>query len=188
MSEISGYLTPGERVIWEGRPWRGPRLEWRDLFLIPFSLMWCGLILIFFVPFGPEPTEPTVSANWIVIGLIFLGVAAYFLVGRFLHDIWIRSRTRYALTDRRVLIRRGRNLTSLTLDGVTYLDLAGGRGGGRGSIAFSPPYGTPGFLWFYGLQMWVPSLGRAPQLYRIERARWVFDQILIAKGETPPSS
>ncbi len=39
---ISGRLLGGERVAWSGRPVQGILFTARDIFLIPFSLIWCG--------------------------------------------------------------------------------------------------------------------------------------------------
>ena len=42
-----------------------------------------------------------------LFGLLFVSAGIYILIGRFLHDMWIRRRVRYAITVSRVFIRSG---------------------------------------------------------------------------------
>lgn len=39
---LSKELASGERLLWSGRPQQGVVVRRADLFLIPFSLLWCG--------------------------------------------------------------------------------------------------------------------------------------------------
>ncbi len=188
MSRMTEALFPGERLIWEGRPWRGLRLVWDDLFFIPWSLV-IGAVLAFVGSVGLAGLTggefPLLGA---AIALIFSATAVYLTVGRFLHDIWIRSRTRYGLTNRRAVIVRGPNLIAVPLEGIRELELRGGKDGRRGTIQFGRDRWFNRSLFELRLHHILPSLRPAPQFYGIKQARWVFDQILIAKGETPPSS
>jgi hypothetical protein len=42
---ISAELALGENLLWSGRPPDGLRLTGRDLFMIPFSIMWGGFAI-----------------------------------------------------------------------------------------------------------------------------------------------
>ncbi len=96
-------LQADEHVLWEGRPSLRPfALRAFDLYLVPFSLLWSGIVLrstVFVWSGGSGPG-----------GLVFLPftlMALYLLVGRFAHNWFLRSNTYYAVTTRRALIRKG---------------------------------------------------------------------------------
>jgi hypothetical protein len=42
---VSSELSTGEALVWSGHPRTGIRLSGPDLFLIPFSLVWCGFAM-----------------------------------------------------------------------------------------------------------------------------------------------
>lgn len=91
-------LVPGERVVWQGRPDRAPRLEIRDP--MEFGL---GLSLTF------GPATPMLllwlggGSGWMwMLPTVALGL--WFLVGTSLWDAYRRNRTWYSLTDRRAFV------------------------------------------------------------------------------------
>lgn len=183
MSEISGYLTAGERVIWQGQPQQGIRFVGRDAFLVPFSLIWAGgaIGIPGSIILGSSPED---WANpFVLIGFVFLAAGFYVTVGRLLHDAWLRSRMNYALTDRRALIVRGDEVTSVELSRIDQVQLKGGKDGGRGTVRFGPAASMFNFRGGMGWYLWVPSLEPTPQFMGIERARWVFDQIQAARAK-----
>ena len=181
MSEISGYLVAGERVVWQGRPQQGIRLVGRDAFILPFSLIWATGALGT-LGAGIMQGDLVTAGPFGLIGVIFLVAAVYITVGRLLHDAWLRSRMHYALTDRRALIVRGDEVTSVELDRIDQIQLKGGKDGGRGTIRFGPAPSLFNFRGSMGWYLWVPSLEPTPQFMGVERARWLFDQIQAARG------
>jgi hypothetical protein len=97
----SSYLASGERVIWEGRPsTRLLVLRKIDAFLIPFAVVWTAFVALMF--FGRVASSGGFSA----IPFLLLLAGLYILVGRFVYDRHVRSRTAYALTNKRALIAR----------------------------------------------------------------------------------
>lgn len=131
---LRDLMEPGERLLWSGRPRRGLMLRASDVFIIPFSIFWCGFVI--FWEWGVISSRaPWFFSLW---GVPFIAVGLYFVFGRFLADAYERGRTSYAITDRRVLIAiKGfrRRLRTLTLEGLTEIDFAEGRGG-RGTLTF----------------------------------------------------
>jgi hypothetical protein len=131
---LTDRLDPGEEVLWGGGP-QGWMLGWRDLTsaLIGAFVLWLG------VRYGSQALGLLVdlerlglqvrSWTWL---LLFLATALSFSViaGAGASLIWhgiFRARalgreTEYVLTDRRVLIRRGR--TELSLDRRSIVDVA----------------------------------------------------------------
>ena len=123
-------LEPDERLLWAGRPGQGLRVRRGDRFMIPFSLMWGGLV-IFAVYDAFAEGAPLFSRFW---GVPFTLLGLHLIVGRFLWDAWRRRHTFYGVTDRRILIRSGarfRTTTSIdlrTLPGLTLAERVSGAG------------------------------------------------------------
>ena len=99
---ISELLGPDERILWAGEPRQGLCLRLTDAIAIPFSILWTAFVVVGIV-------EATQSKNRsFLIGVVpFLLIGLYMLVGRFLVDSWQRARTRYGVTNQRVLIVSG---------------------------------------------------------------------------------
>jgi hypothetical protein len=175
--EFNSRLLSGERIVWTGRPQQGVMFTSRDVFLIPFSLLWCAFVMFW---------EASVLSMGVAraggIGLVFplwggafVLVGLYFVAGRFIHDAWIRSRIRYALTDRRALILRGDRLTVVDLKRQGTIELKGGDG--RGTIVFGVEPGLFGAGPWRGFGIWLPSLGGPPSFLGIDDAKSVFNRI-----------
>jgi hypothetical protein len=149
---IESYIQPGERVLWRGRPVEGLRLRPSDAFLIPFSMLWGGFAIAWeCMALFAAPKGTAIAYLFPVWGIPFVLVGLYMIVGRFFDDAWLRSKTDYVVTDRRILILTGRwtrRLVSLDLRNLPPMTLTS-RSNGLGSIAFGvQPYGfgrRPGF-------------------------------------------
>lgn len=168
---LSGRLLPGERIIWSGRPGQGLVLTPRDVFLVPFSLLWCGFAVFWEITAVTGRDAPGFFVLW---GAMFVCIGLYFVAGRFLVDAWLRRGMRYAVTDTRVLIARpapfGR-FTAVSLAQLPDADLSE-RSSGRGTIRFGP--GTS--MWGrQNMGLWTPALDATPQFLMIDDARRVFD-------------
>ena len=136
-------LRPGETIRWSGRPPQGLRLRWPDLYMIPFSLLWSGLLVSFLAPvLFSEALTPRDDRPFMVLFLFpFVLMALYLTVGRFWVDGRQRSQTAYVVTDERIGILSGLfrlTLTLLDLDTLRGLTL-NEKGDGRGTILFGPP-------------------------------------------------
>lgn len=172
-------LGLGERLLWAGRPPSGLLLRPVDAFLIPFSVLWSAFI-VYWETLVLSGVGPRFFALW---GLLFVAMGAYLLVGRFFMDAHARARTRYGVTDERVLIARGgisRRITSLPLRtlGDVAVDL---RRDGSGTITF----GTASAMQRWQGTAW-PGTGRytLPSFERIPRAREVYNAIRRAQRGT----
>lgn len=176
---IGGYVRAGEKLLWRGRPQQGLRFYGRDLFAVPFSLVWGGMALSFLFFDGAPMGEAPLPFR--VIPLIFGVLAVYITVGRFIHDAWVRSNIDYALTDRRILILRrgfGEDLTALDIGRLEVVRLKGS--GDRGDIVFGQEAGFFGFggrSFRNSFSLWVPSLSETPAFLGVDGARRLFDQI-----------
>lgn len=177
--EIGSYLRGDEKVLWKGRPQQGIRFVGSDVFAVPFSLLWGGVVATIFGFGGAE----IMSAGFpfVLFPLIFGLAAFYVTIGRLIHDAWIRSNIWYALTDRRVVILKtgiGSDLTTLDIGRLEQINFK--PRGDRGDIVFGP---MPSFFGFgarsfrNSFAIWTPSLSDTPQFIGVENARRLFDQI-----------
>ncbi len=146
-------LTPGERVLWRGKPERGPfvRRTW------PFSVFGGALLAAFFAyEVTVLTTEaPDLLALW---GIPFLLAALYMVVGHFLVTAREWRNTEYLVTNSRVLLRHGLLSPKLTAYSLSTLPhtLVVMTGKGVGNIMFKPAFGKgygpgPGYrtMWPY---------------------------------------
>lgn len=161
--ELAGSLLPGERVLWAGRPKQGLLLVGSDAFVIPFSLVWTGGVAT-----GLAHSK---SGPMFFVPVFMLVAGLYFVVGRFIHDAWLRSRTHYAITDRRILIwRKGPWGSFKALDRASMgtVELSGSRE--RGTIRFGQQAGSQ-----WNRNNSLPALDPRPQFLAIADAGAVFD-------------
>jgi hypothetical protein len=135
-------------------------------------LLWGGFAI--FWETAAIAKAPGFFALW---GIPFVLIGLYLIAGRFVLDAWVRSGTRYALTNKRILIARSApfaKFAALSLDRLPEASLSESQNG-RGTIRF----GAAAQFWGRGssFSSWTPSLDPTPQFLAIENARSVFDQI-----------
>lgn len=95
---INRYLTPDEYVLWNGRPGKGELLTKYDIYMVPFSIMWCGFAIIW------ETSVILMSAPLLfkLWGIPFVCVGLYMVFGRFIMKSYIRKKTIYVITNKRI--------------------------------------------------------------------------------------
>ncbi len=167
-------LGRNEKVLWTGAPRQGLVLRPMDAFVIPFSVVWAGGVLsITMVPKFPQPPM------FALFHALFLAVAFYITIGRFIVDIWVRARTTYAVTNERVIIQSGaftptvKSLNLRTLSDITLSE----RPNGSGTITFGP--GNPWGAWGNGMR-W-PGMPQAPMFDGVPAARSIYELIRDAQ-------
>ncbi len=130
---LKPYITPEEHLLWQGRPEKsGNLVTKRDLFLIPFGFMWTGFTLFWEIS-ALKSGAGLFFALW---GLPFIGVGIYMLIGRFVHAAYLRDKTFYAVTNKKIIIKAGNKVK--ILDGKTLppMDIEIHKNG-NGSIIFT---------------------------------------------------
>ena len=113
-------VAPGERIIWEGRPERlRGFLRTIDVFILLMAIVF-GLFVAATISAAGR-SDP----SGIFVGALFPLVVfcLLFLAPRLIDITRERGRTRYVLSDRRVVIRRGRREIELPLSTLSYLEL-----------------------------------------------------------------
>lgn len=147
---IQGELGGGESIAWMGQP--NPRVVFhkQDLFLIPFSFFWGGFAIFW---------EGSVSGFWnhgsrngawtfgMIWDIPFVVIGQYLIWGRFLYDLWLKGRTYYAVTNRRVIVvQKGwsKKIVTAYLDSLPALTREGSDSG-IGTLSFAPNASFSGF-------------------------------------------
>jgi hypothetical protein len=142
-------LLPGESILWTGQP--SPRVIFHpsDWFAIPFSLMWGGFALFWIYGasgYGRNADQSVLThgaqhlslfALW---GIPFVLIGQYMIWGRFFYTAWKKTRTFYAVTNKRVIVlnaQRNRKVTDAFLAGLSSVSLTT-RSDDVGTIEFAP--------------------------------------------------
>jgi hypothetical protein len=132
--ELHSHLDPGEKLLWAGRPAQGIVFSALDWYLIPFSVVWLGLVLHIFWQGLTKTPDPMAG----LVSVLFVGLGVYLLIGRFFVDSFYRARLVYGVTDRRAIIASDvfrRSVQSIDLSSLSGLKLEE-RGDGSGTISF----------------------------------------------------
>jgi hypothetical protein len=177
--EVEEELSSGERLVWSGQPRPGIRLRPSDALVIPFSIFWCGFIIVW------EVTALTITAKdgnpvalvFPLFGIPFVAVGLYLVFGRFIVDARSRRGTFYGVTSERIIIVSGlfaRRIKSLNLRTLSDISLTERRDG-SGTITFGPSH--PSSQWF----VWGtwPGAGQyaTPAFEMIDGAKEVYELI-----------
>lgn len=177
MEAFERVRLPGEQLLWEGRPYTGLIFRPGDVFLVPFSLLWAGFAVFWNVMVWSSGAPIEMR----LFGIPFLIAGAYVTLGRFLIDMVLRQKIRYAVTNKRILITRGLgSLRSVDIERLPMLDLDQ-REDGSGTLRFGA-----GGNWFRAdnFGIWQPAFDTTPQFLRIPNARAVYELIdRVGRGE-----
>lgn len=136
---VQSELLPGESVVWAGKPDPSIVFHKEDSMLIPFSFLWGGFAIFW---------EASVAGIWghsqrwsfgTLWGIPFVLIGQYIIWGRFIYAAWLKRRTDYAVTNRRVLVvQKGwkRQVASAYVDALPTL-VKEVRSGGIGTLRFA---------------------------------------------------
>jgi hypothetical protein len=141
---ITPHLSPGERLLWAGRPKQGFALRGWDILFVPMSLL---MVIIGSVITVVEFRQ--LGGTGVLLFVVVWMIGSYwFAFGRFFYDARKRARTYYALSDARVIVVSGeasydiRAIQLKVLREVTFTR----RADDTGTLEFD----RPGFLSYRG--------------------------------------
>jgi hypothetical protein len=182
MTEV--HLLDGERVRWEGRRVRHPLFRPQDAILVPHSIM----IAVFGVA-GPIGVALALGfpLSMVTFFLPLVPMALYLTVGRLVVRAVVSRRTRYVLTEQRLLIIGGLSGTRTT---ATYLrslraPVIVEAPDQSGSLAFGEfPTPLTGLSLTGKWRMWAIEPSTTPVLWHIPEVRRVRD--LVVDAQRPP--
>jgi len=125
------YLSQDEYILWSGKPEKGRLLSPSDAFLIPFSIFWCGFA-IFWESSVVISDAPMIFRLW---GIPFVIVGLYMVFGRFVVKAYIRKRTAYVITNRKLIRMQSKKIDMLDGNAKSPMQISVKRDG-SGSITF----------------------------------------------------
>ena len=175
-SELREHLSKDETLLWTGKPRIGIVFRVADIFMIPFSILWCGFAIFWVI--GASQA----GGIFALFGIPFVVVGLIFVFGRFIIDSKQRNCTTYGLTNNRVLIKSGvfsKNVKSLNIKTLSDVELTE-KGDGTGTISIGPK--NP-FMFLGNGMNWWPGMKMNPQLEMIQNARKVYNQIIEIQNE-----
>lgn len=166
---VQKELTAGEHLMWSGRPKNGIVFRAKDVYMVPFSILWCG----FAIHWTFSVMSSGAPLSFWIFGFVFVCVGLYFVFGRFIYDMIIRSRTYYGLTNQRVLIITGTNkIKSIDLKGIAEINIAEKKDK-SGTITFGSTQVESSWM---SMGDWTGNLTRSiPRFELIENVRQVFE-------------
>jgi hypothetical protein len=136
-------LMAGERFHWAGRPNAKVVFHSDDWSAIPFSLFWTGFFIfceadaLGYVSNSKRGGGSLFMVLWCIP---FIVIGQYMIWGRFFYDAWLKRRTYYAVTNRRILILQEGwkwKMRATQLDAVVGMEIEGDT---IGTIWFGPKY------------------------------------------------
>lgn len=135
------YLLEDEYILWKGRPEKGNIFRQGDLMMVLFALMWLAFSVFWEIialrsAFGGG--GPVFLALW---GLPFVAIGLYLLFGRFLQTIYLRDKTFYVITNKKIIVKSGRKITLREGKDLPPMDVMIHKNG-NGTILFSETYDT----------------------------------------------
>lgn len=100
-------IDQDEQVLWKGRPSKGRLLGLADvgllvigLFFLAFCVLWMSRTLRF----------TGTSMVFTLMGILFAVVGLYLVVGRLIRKAYLRPRTFYVVTNKKLIIKAGHGL------------------------------------------------------------------------------
>jgi hypothetical protein len=132
-ARLESYLRPGEQLLWCGRPDRSVVFAPTDIIAIPFGVIWLGISLAWEVGAGAVAAPTAVK----LVGVPFVLVGIYLIVGRFVVRVIRRRRTVYGITTERVIVATGSSLRETPVRGGA-MSVRRRRNGRRATVVFEP--------------------------------------------------
>jgi len=177
--ELQYELVDDEKLIWTGRPGLGMIFRKIDWFLIPFSVIWFGGVLLAMIAMVFSTSDNQSPPFPVFLFFIpFLLIGSFITFGRFLIDKRRRANTIYAITSDRIIIKSGmfsKKVNSFNIKTLSNLSVDE-KSDGTGSIAF----GQNNFMFGMMSGMMWQGMGTrfVPSFELIEDVRNVYNIIL----------
>lgn len=106
--KVQPQLLSGETIQWAAMPNPNKIFHSDDWSAIPFSLFWGGFAIFWEMGvlghWGNATRRSDPDTFMVLWGVPFVVIGQYLIWGRFIHDGWLKRRTYYAVSNRRVLL------------------------------------------------------------------------------------
>jgi hypothetical protein len=175
-ARLQSSLRPGEQLLWCGRPDPSVIFVLADIFVIPFSIVWLGVALLW--EFGTQSIGAPVAFR--LAGVPFALIGVYMVVGRLVTRWFRKRRTIYGITGARVLVQTGSVFKETPVRGGS-MSVRRRRNGRHATVVFEPfgSYYTAGAPTMTGPPMpgtGIPTMG-APSRRRVAPGSLVFAHV-----------
>jgi hypothetical protein len=189
VQKIQPELMSGESVYWSGMPNPTVIFHSDDWAAIPFSLIWTGFFVFceaqslgLWRTASRSAEKNTFMVFWCIPFLLF---GNYMVWGRFLEDAWLKRRTYYAVTNRRVLILQEgwKRKTSTTF--LSMIPNIEREGTSIGTLWFGPKYPILGGRRQNKRSMSRFSIGEVPVFADIADLDSVYRLIMDLRDKEP---
>lgn len=161
-----GYIAPVERILWKGKPAKGNLFSAGDLFMIPFSILWCGFAVFWEV----SAIRGGAPFFFYLFGAIFVCAGLYFVFGRFLWVAYLRKHTAYVITNKKIIRKRGKRIDMLSAATMPHANTIIHKNG-CGTIRFSAMNSYyKGSFSATGMDMNTFTLENVPDVLRVQQA------------------
>lgn len=173
---IQSELTAGEQALWSGQPERSV-FQRRDLLEWPFGVFWLAFSIFWmYGASGHFDNGGNKGPQWFaLIGIPFVLIGLYLVLGKFLYRYWKRSRTYFAVTNKRVLVitdAARKTCMSAYLESLPAITKSIGRNG-IGTLRFGNPLPASarwsGFPWTDQVDDGVPTFFDIPDAENVFR-------------------
>jgi hypothetical protein len=142
---VQAKLVTGERIVWVVRPDPSVNFTTADIVIIPFSVIWLGIVTSVWVAALTTSDEWSGSnVPFMVIPFLFSVIGLYYVFGRFIYKRWNKQRTVYAITDRRAIILAGPRSVRNTPASGQSIQTKISRNGSHETVTFGAP--APGIF------------------------------------------
>ncbi len=115
---LNDMLGSDEYIIWKGQPAAGNVLNKSDAIMIPFSIFWCGFAIFWVL--GMLASGAGFMA---IFGIPFVAVGIYLVFGRFIHQAYRRKKTEYIITNNRIIVACGNDISSIERNSIRKIDI-----------------------------------------------------------------
>ena len=155
-SFCNSFLRAGEYIVWRGQPEKGNYLGPQDIIMIPFSIVWCGFAIVWC-----SIALQSGAGGMSLFGLPFVAVGLYMVFGRFLYAAYMRDKTYYVITNKKLIIKKGSRITIYTKSDLPRMSLHIHKNG-NGTISFHETtygYGRRRYSHYFALENLRDAVG-----------------------------
>ena len=125
------YLIEDEYVLWKGRPDKGNWINGSDVAMSLFGIMWLGFCAPFIRSILLLP-----SIMMIIWFIPFLFIGVYMALGKFIQKMYLRNKTFYVITNKKLMIKSGRRIQMYNGKDLPPMEIKIHKNG-NGTILFS---------------------------------------------------
>jgi len=187
--KLQPELLAGETLLWADRPNPNVIFHSDDWYLIPFSIAWVTFTLFWesgMLGYWGNSTKSTPSLFMALWGIPFILIGQYLLWGRYVYDGWLKRRTYYGVTSRRILVlQEGWNRKAI----FSYIDVLPTierEGSQTGTLWFGPKLPVLAGKRQSTSSMSRFSLGGTPMFADIENVESMYRLVLDLREQLTP--